>query len=76
MYLYGTSGYAKVIIDILGANHEPIEALFDDNEEIHNLFDYPVLHPSKVCGLLIISIGNSGAGSVVTKYIPNGVLAE
>ena len=31
MYLYGTSGYAKVIIDILGANHEPIEALFDDN---------------------------------------------
>lgn len=45
MYLYGTSGYAKVIIDILGANHEPIEALFDDNEEIHNLFDYPVLHP-------------------------------
>ena len=38
MYLYGTSGYAKVIIDILGANHEPIEALFDDNEEIHNLF--------------------------------------
>ena len=53
MYLYGTSGYAKVIIDILGANHEPIEALFDDNEEIHNLFDYPVLHPSKVCGLSV-----------------------
>ena len=27
MYLYGASGHAKVIIDILRANHEPIEAL-------------------------------------------------
>ena len=60
MYLYGASGHAKVIIDILRANHEPIEALFDDNEEIHCLFDYPVLRPSKVCGPLIISIGNNG----------------
>ena len=76
MYLYGASGHAKVIIDILRANNEPIEALFDDNEKIHTLFDYPVLRPSKVCGPLIISIGNSGAGSVVTKYIPDGVLAE
>ena len=32
MYLYGASGHAKVIIDILRANHEPIEALFDDND--------------------------------------------
>lgn len=36
MYLYGASGHAKVIIDILRANHEPIEALFDDNEEIRH----------------------------------------
>ena len=41
MYLYGASGHAKVIIDILRANNEPIEALFDDNEKIHTLFDYP-----------------------------------
>lgn len=33
MYLYGASGHAKVIIDILRANNEPIEALFDDNEK-------------------------------------------
>ena len=25
MYLYGASGHAKVIIDILRANHEPID---------------------------------------------------
>jgi sugar O-acyltransferase (sialic acid O-acetyltransferase NeuD family) len=59
MYLYGASGHAKVIIDILRANNEPIEALFDDNEAIHNLLTYPVLLPSKVRGPLIISIGNN-----------------
>ena len=29
MYLYGASGHAKVIIDILRANNEKLEALFD-----------------------------------------------
>lgn len=59
MYLYGSSGHAKVIIDILRANNESIEALFDDNEEIHNLLDYPVLRSTEVKGPLIISIGNN-----------------
>lgn len=59
MHLYGASGHAKVIIDILRANNESIEALFDDNEEIHNLLDYPVLRSTEVKGPLIISIGNN-----------------
>lgn len=59
MYLYGASGHAKVIIDILCANNEPIEALFDDNEAIHHLLNYPVLRSSEVRGPLIISIGNN-----------------
>ena len=54
MYLYGASGHAKVIIDILRANNEPIEALFDDNEKIHTLFDYPVLRSSEVLSLIHI----------------------
>ena len=58
MYLYGASGHAKVIIDILRANHEPIEALFDDNEEIHRLLDYPVLRQSTVCATMINSNRN------------------
>ena len=55
MYLYGASGHAKVIIDILRANNETIEALFDDNEAVHNLLGYPVLRSSEVRGPLIIS---------------------
>ena len=69
MYLYGASGHAKVIIDILRANHEPIEALFDDNEEIHCLFDYPVLRSSEVCGPLIISIGNNGVRRKIAEKL-------
>lgn len=59
MYLYGASGHAKVIIDILRANKEPIKALFDDNKTIHKLLNYPVLPSLEVCGPLIISIGNN-----------------
>ena len=60
MYLYGASGHAKVIIDILRANNERIDALFDDNEALHCLLDYPVLRSSEVRGPLIISIGSNG----------------
>lgn len=50
MYLYGASGHAKVIIDILRANNETIEALFDDNDKIHYLLDYSVLRSSVIRG--------------------------
>ena len=46
MYLYGASGHAKVIIDILRANNEAVEALFDDNEAVHSLLNYHVLRSS------------------------------
>ena len=69
MYLYGASGHAKVIIDILCANNETIEALFDDNEAIHNLLDYPVLRSSEVQGPLIISIGNNDIRKKIAEQL-------
>lgn len=69
MYLYGASGHAKVIIDILCANDETIEALFDDNERINHLHDYPVLHSSEVRGPLIISIGNNKIRRMIAEKI-------
>lgn len=59
MYLYGASGHAKVILDILRANQEPVDALFDDNESLTHLLDYPVLRASEIQGPLIISVGNN-----------------
>ena len=69
MYLYGASGHAKVIIDILRANHEPVEALFDDNEKLCQLLNYPVLRSGEVRGPLIISIGNN----YIRKRIAEGL---
>ena len=59
MYLYGASGHAKVIIDILSANQVQIDGLFDDNDAIRDLLGYPVFKSSDVRGPLIISIGNN-----------------
>ena len=59
MYLYGASGHAKVIIDILKANHIEIEGLVDDNPEINELLGYPVFHGKEDLSPLIISIGDN-----------------
>lgn len=69
MYLYGASGHAKVIIDILVANHIPIEALFDDNEMLTQLLGYPVLRPERIAGPLIISIGNNKIREVIADKL-------
>lgn len=57
MYLYGASGHAKVIIDILVAQGDIVEGLFDDNEDIKQLLNYPVLKTNVIKSPLIISIG-------------------
>ncbi len=59
MYLYGASGHAKVIIDILTAQGIDVLGLFDDNEAIQELLGYPVLRTDKVTSPLIISIGDN-----------------
>ena len=57
MYLYGASGHAKVIIDILEASGEKIDGLVDDNPEVVQLQGYPVSHESKYLSPFIVSIG-------------------
>lgn len=57
MYLYGASGHAKVIIDILEAAGERVDALIDDNPALTEVLGHPVLHDAAGCSPLIISIG-------------------
>jgi acetyltransferase EpsM len=63
MYLYGASGHAKVIIEILENIGVNINGLFDDNLEINSLLGYPVLgayqSDLQLEEPLIISIGNN-----------------
>jgi len=73
MYLYGASGHAKVIIDILKSNGITVNGIFDDNEEIKNLLGYSVLGPydsSKIhAEEMIISIGNNKHRKNVAKRV-------
>ena len=59
MYLYGASGHAKVIIDILEASGVQVEGLIDDNPNIDQLQGYPVRHTFTGESPFIISIGNN-----------------
>jgi acetyltransferase EpsM len=62
MFLYGASGHAKVIVEILESQGIKIDELFDDNESIRSLLKYsvrkfiPELDENKE---LIISIGDN-----------------
>ena len=57
MYLYGASGHAKVIIDIIKSMGMPIDGIFDDNINIFNLKGFDVKHNWKGESPIIISIG-------------------
>ncbi len=59
MYLYGASGHAKVIIDMLQATGQKVDALFDDDKSINELMSIPVLHDWNGESPLVVSVGNN-----------------
>lgn len=59
MILYGASGHAKVIIDILEANGIIIDYIVDDNPLIKGLLGYEVRRDSGVYNEAIIAIGSN-----------------
>lgn len=69
MYLYGASGHAKVIMDILKDNHVEIEGLVDDNPNINELSGYPVFHGKEDISPLIISIGDNKIRQVIAHKL-------
>ena len=59
MYLYGASGHAKVIIDILHASGIKLKGMFDDDKTINQLITFPVSHEWKGESPIVVSIGNN-----------------
>ena len=59
MYLYGASGHARVIMDILRSCGVRVEGLMDDNPEVMELEGIPVAHAFAGQSPLIISIGSN-----------------
>lgn len=77
MYLYGASGHAKVIIDILAASGIPVQGLFDDNPEVKGLLEYQVLGSFNKKTLsnneLIISIGINKIRKSISEMLPKEI---
>lgn len=68
MKLYGASGHAKVIIDILNACNINISEIYDDNHnEIVSLHGINVCQPHKTNEKIIISIGNNSVRKKLSK---------
>lgn len=76
MYLYGASGHAKVIIDILRAQNEEIAALIDDNPELNSLHGIPVLHNAMGRSPIIISIGNNAIRQKIAAFLDHPVFGK
>lgn len=62
MKLFGASGHAKVIIDILQGNNIEVKTIFDDAPKTDEIFGIPVQSTNSLIGgdiPVIISVGNN-----------------
>ncbi len=70
MYLYGASGHAKVIMDILHARGIHPDGLVDDNPDIAEILGVPVIHEPLANEEYIISIGNNSIRKRLAHNLP------
>ena len=68
MILYGASGHAKVIIDILVKNGIVVSAILDDNVNVKTLNGYTVCQPKNYDGegkQYIVSVGDNATRKLI-----------
>ena len=75
MILYGASGHAKVIIDILEANGQKIDFIVDDNPALTELLGYEVRRNTGEYDEAIISIGSCEIRKKVVEGLKVGKYA-
>ena len=78
MILYGASGHAKVIIDILEQNNITISTIFDDNKDLISVLKYPIkqINDSTIDDELIISIGNNKIRKTIANKLKNNTFGK
>ena len=60
MILYGASGHAKVVKDIVEANGDTVSCFLDDNPNVNEVHGIKVLHDGKeIAEPLIVTIGDN-----------------
>lgn len=72
MVLYGASGHAKVVIDILEAMGEPIDYVVDDDVNVSDVLGYRVEHGCKSFKEVIIAVGSCQQRKKITESIQAG----
>ncbi len=70
--LFGASGHAKVVMDIIKAQGDKVGVLYDDSPHYSDILGHQVLKASNttVDGPLIISIGSNKARKVLSEKYP------
>lgn len=70
--LFGASGHAKVIMDIVHAQGDEVGMLFDDAPHCADIHGAPVLNTaeSSVCGPMLISIGSNRIRKIISERFP------
>lgn len=86
VYLYGASGHAKVVMDILRKAYYDVPCLIDDNHAINELAGLPVVHSADGLSPIIVTIGDCqirrkiveklGVREYITVIHPCAVKAE
>ncbi len=71
MVLYGASGHAKVIMDLLETQNIQVDYLVDDNHNVNELSGLAVKHELPISEQVIISIGNNAIRKKIAESLPN-----
>lgn len=86
VYLYGASGHAKVVLDIVSKANMVVPCLIDDNPEVEELEGLPVYHSAEGLSPIIVTVGDCsirrkivqklGKREYVTVIHPRAVKAD
>ena len=69
VYLYGASGHAKVVMDIVRNNHLDVPLLIDDNPNVNELSGVPVVHSADGLSPIIVTIGDCGIRKTIVEKL-------
>lgn len=86
VYLYGASGHAKVVLDIVRKANMVVPCLIDDNLEVEELAGIPVCHSAEGLSPIIVTVGDCsrrreivqklGKREYVTVIHPHAIKAD
>lgn len=69
MYLYGASGHARVIREIVESCNDSVTAFIDDDIAKSEMDGLPVLHDAQGCTPLIVSIGDNRIRNIIVERL-------